>query len=466
MPVAWKRIIAVAAIAVVASVTLAIADDDPKVEALERKVHDLERQVAALKEGGADAAKLAELERQIQVLAAEIETLKLGEAAPEPTEGKHGLGPSASKVYSGKRGVSVGGYGEMLYSNPSASLEDAAPSGRTAQIDLLRGVFYFGAKFTDRIIFNSELEVEHVSSGEGAEERGEVSLEFAYLDFMIHEAANIRAGLVLVPMGFINERHEPPTYFGTRRPLVEQRILPTTWSEDGVGVFGDIGTKVAYRAYVTSGLAAAAGTSSGAEGFSDEGIRDGRSHGGQASAETLAWTGRIDGSPVAGLTLGASFFTGDAGQNLAYAGGRLEARTTVLDGHVEYRWRGLSTRAVYAHTSIDHAEAVNAAQGLTGDASVGSGQYGWYAEAGYDVLAHLKNVRHALLPYARYERVNTQDEVPAGFASNPANDVTVLTVGAMWKPIPNVAVKVDWNQSRTGARTGFDEVNASLGFMF
>lgn len=462
----WMRQFAAAAVTAILATGGASAGDDPKVEALEKKVQQLERQVEAMKSGGADAAKLAEIERQIQVLAAEIEALKLGEAAPEAAEGKHGLGPSASKVYSAKRGVSVGGYGEMLYSNPSASLEDGTPSGRTAQIDFLRAVLYFGAKLTDRVIFNSELEFEHVTTGEGDEERGEVTLEFAYLDFMIHEAANIRAGLVLVPMGFINERHEPPTYFGTRRPLVERRILPATWSEDGVGVFGDVGTTFSYRAYLTSGLAAAAGTSSGAEGFSAEGIRDGRSKGGQASAARLALTGRVDGSPVAGLTVGASFFTGDAGQNLAYAGGRLSARTTVVDGHVEYRWRGLATRALYAHTSIDNVEDVNAAQGLTGDASVGSAQYGWYAEAGYDVLSHLKNVRQALVPYLRYERLNTQDEVPAGFAANPENDVKVLTVGAMWKPIPNVAVKLDWNQAKNGARTGFDEVNASLGFMF
>jgi hypothetical protein len=462
----WKRAWAVAMAACALTASTAGAAEDARVDQLEKQVQELQREVASLRAGGDDAAKQAELERKIQVLAQEIEMLKLGEASPEPSQGIYGLGPSASKIYSVKKGVAFGGYGEMLYSAPSSTLQDGAPSGLTSKIDLLRGVFYFGAKFNDHIVFNSELEVEHVTTGEGAEERGEVALEFAYLDFLIKEAVNVRAGLLLVPMGFINERHEPPTYLGAKRPLVETSIIPTTWSEDGVGVFGDIGSKVAYRAYITSGLAAAAGTSSGAEGFSAEGIRDGRSHGAQASAEKLALTGRIDGSPVAGLTLGASFFTGDAGQNVAYAGGRLKANTTVFDGHVEYRWRGLAARALYAHTSIDHAEDVNAAQGLTGAASVGSRQYGWYLEAGYDVLAHMKDMRHAVIPYARYERLNTQSAVPAGFAADPANDLDLLTVGALWKPIPNIAVKLDWSQLHDQARTGYDEVNASLGFMF
>jgi hypothetical protein len=455
---------AVFAAAIWGSTTLA-ADDD-RVAELEKQIQALKAQVAAMK-GGSGGSDIAEIERQIEVLAQEVESLKLGEAASDTaSDGRYGLGPSASKVYGIKKGVSVGGYGEALYSNPSGSLEDGTLSGADASVDLLRLVLYFGAKFNDKILFNSEIEYEHVTTGEADEERGEVTVEFAYLDFLVRPEVNVRAGLLLVPMGFINERHEPPTYFTTRRPLVETRILPTTWSEDGVGVFGDIGSKVSYRAYVTSGLAAASGTSSGAEGFTAEGIRDGRSKGGQASAEKLAFTGRIDGEPLPGLTLGASFFTVDAGQSLDFAGGTLSARTTIWDAHAEYRWRGLQARALYAATSIDDVPDINLAQGFTGAASVGSKQSGWYAEAGYDVLSHVASARHELSPFVQYEQLNTQDEVPTGFAADPANDIDELTLGLRWKPIDNIAVKVDWTKQETGARTGRDEINVSLGFMF
>lgn len=461
----WGRFAAAFVCTSCFAVGLVAAAEDPKVTDLEREVQELQKQVAALKEGGADSAKLAEIERQIQVLADEIEKLKLGEAASDENHPRYGLGPSASKIYGVKKGVAIGGYGEILYSNPSSRLQDGTPSDQTSQLDLLRGVFYFGAKLSDKIVFNSELEVEHASTGEGAEQRGEVSLEFAYLDFLVKEPLNVRAGLLLVPMGFINERHEPPTYLGARRPLVETAIIPATWSEIGAGLFGDFGSKVSYRAYITSGLAAGAHTSSGADGFSAAGIRDGRAEGSNASAEKLALTWRLDGTPVDGLLIGASFFTGDAGQNLPLAGGHLKAWTTVWDGHVEYRWRGLMTRALYAQTTISHTADVNVFQDYVGAESVGSSQYGWYVEAGYDVLSHLES-RHALIPYARYEKMNTQASVPSGYSADPANDVDRLTVGAMWKPIPNVSVKLDWNQNKTKANTGFDEVVASLGFMF
>ena len=442
----------------------AFAAEQAQVEDLEKQIRELQAQVAAMKgSGGTDTA---EIERRIEILAKEIESLKLGDAADGAAEGRYSMGPSASKVYGIKKGVSIGGYGEALYSNPSSSLEDGTPSGADASVDLLRLVLYFGAKFNDSILFNSEIEYEYVTIGEGDEECGEVTVEFAYFDFLVRPEVNVRVGFVFVPVGFINERHEPPTYFGTRRPLVEQRILPTTWTEAGAGVFGDIGSRVTYRAYVTSGLAAAEGTSSGAEGFTAEGIRDGRSKGGQASAEKLAFTGRIDGEPFAGLTVGASFYTVDAGQNIDFAGGTLSARTTVWDAHAEYRWRGLHARALYAETSIDDAADVNLAQGFTGADSVGSEQHGWYAEAGYDVLSHVKDCRHELSPYVQYEQLDTQAEVPTGFAANPANDIDELTFGVMWKPISSVAVKLDWTRQETGARTGLDEVNLSLGFMF
>ena len=458
----WAAAVTVAAVVVGG----AFAAEEDRVAELEKQIRALQGRVAAIKTD-APASDVAEIERQIEVLAKEVESLKLGEVASDTaSEGRYGLGPSASKVYGIQRGVSVGGYGEALYSNPSSSLEDGTPSGADASVDLLRLVLYFGAKFNDKILFNSEIEYEHVTTGEGDEERGEVTVEFAYLDFLVHPAVNVRAGLVLAPMGFINERHEPPTYFTTRRPLVETRIIPTTWTEAGAGVFGEIGPRVSYRAYVTSGLAAAEGTSSGAEGFTAEGIRDGRSKGGQASAEKLALTGRIDGEPFAGLTLGASFYTVDAGQNIDFAGGTLSARTTVWDAHAEYRWRGLQARALYAATSIDNVEDINLAQGFTGAESVGSDQSGWYVEAGYDVLSHFGNSRHELSPFFQYEQLDTQDEVPAGFAADPANDIDELTIGLRWKPIDNVAVKVDWTQQETGARTGRDEINLSLGFMF
>jgi hypothetical protein len=442
--------------------------DDAKTAELEQRVKALEQALADLRARSGDTPEVAEIQRQIEVLTQEIENLKIGDAAPAADAtagGKFGLAPSASKVYGVKRGVSIGGYGEMIYENPDSTRQDGTASGRTDQLDFARAIVYFGYKFNDRILFNSEIEYEHATTGEGDEERGEVSVEFAYLDFLFRDAINVRTGLMLVPMGFINEQHEGPTFLGAKRPQVENRLIPTTWRENGVGVFGEAG-KLSYRAYLVTGLNAIEGSTSGAEGFQASGIRDGRSGGSLSPAEDFALTGRLDVKPVAGLTLGGSFFVGNAGQGATDAEGTIDAKTTILDLHAEYRWRGLQTRLLWVDTSIDDVARLNAAQGFTGDDSVGEGQSGGYAEVGYDVLAHRDGTKQALIPFVRYERFNTQDEVPAGFAANPANDVTVTTVGASWKPIPNIAVKLDWNKFENEARTGVDQVNLAVGYLF
>jgi hypothetical protein len=184
------------------------------------------------------ARQVQELMRQLQILTQELERQQLGAAYGAADESVHGLGPAASKVYGLQQGVSVGGYGEMIYKNRSNGDDE---------IDFLRAVFYFGYKFNDRILFNSEIEFEHAKTGE--DEDGEVAVEFAYLDFLVRDWFNVRAGLVLLPVGFLNELHEPPIFFGANRPQVERVILPTTWRENGLGVFGEVGA-FSYRVYV------------------------------------------------------------------------------------------------------------------------------------------------------------------------------------------------------------------------
>jgi hypothetical protein len=122
-------------------------------------------------------------------------------------------------------------------------------------VDTQRVVLYFGYKFTDRIIFNSEIEFEHASTGVNVQgDQGEVSVEFALLDFLLLQEINLRGGLLLAPFGIINEVHEPTTFFGVFRPLTERFVIPTTWRENGIGIFGDFDLSKAgnlsYKAYL------------------------------------------------------------------------------------------------------------------------------------------------------------------------------------------------------------------------
>lgn len=408
---------------------------------LERRLRDLEAKIAAI-QAAQPTTDLTEIKRQIEILGQEIETLKTRQTAkPVVADAQqYGLGPAASKVYRAEPGVSIGGYGELLYQNPD---------GAVATADSLRAVVYTGYKFDDRVLFNSELEVEHANLERG----GNVELEFAYLDYLIRPELNVRGGFVLMPVGLTNELHEPTAFLGARRPVVEQHILPTTWSELGGGVFGDIGP-VSYRAYLTTGLDAA--------GFgAEEGLREGRQGGGKAKAEDWAAVARVDWHPIEGALLGGSVYRGGSGQGAGFRGA-----VTMTEAHAQATFRGVTLRGLYSRASVGDAAAINALNGLTGDESVGSRLGGWYVEGGYDIASIFGRGEMTLTPYARYEALDTQRRVPAGFARNPANDQSILTIGFAFKPISQTVIKIDWQDVENELGTGADQWNVSLGYIF
>jgi hypothetical protein len=432
---------------------------------LEARLKELERQVELLQQqlAGRDSAAIVQLQRQIEAITRELEELKLGEeVVVEADTGIYGFGPAASRVYRVQQGVSIGGYGEMLYEKFADSQEDGSASDRTDQIDFLRAVVYVGYKFNDRWLFNSEIEIEHASTSQ----TGSVSVEFAYLDYLISDNIGARAGLLLLPVGFINELHEPPTFLGTERPATELQILPTTWRENGLGVFGE-GSGFAYRAYVVSGLAAVKGSSSKAGGFNAAGLRGGRQKGSKAVAEDLAGVARVDYQGLLGFLVGTSLYAGNSGQGAVAPtdSTAIGALTVIWESHAQYRAHGWNLRGLFALSGVDDVPGINSAQGFTGDESVGERLVGWYLQAGYDVL-HRAPTTQRLIPYVRYEQLNTQDRVPSGFSSNPATDREIIMIGAAWNPITNLIVKADYTINRNGAGTGVDQFNVNIGYLF
>jgi hypothetical protein len=401
--------------------------------------------------------RLKELDQKVDVLTKEIESMRLGEAAaPAVEQPRLGLGPAASKAYE-KKGVSIGGYGEILYQNFSGTLQDGTPSNLTPTIDVARAVLYFGYKFDAHFVFNSEIEYEHAVTA--SDKGGETEVEFAYLDWLSgNRAFNARTGLMLIPVGIINQLHEPPTFLGARRPDVETVILPSTWREIGFGGWGDAGP-LSYRLYLVNGLNSA--------GYAADGLREGSQEGSNALARSFALTGRLDYTGIPGVLVGASFFTGNAGQGqVTPSGDGFAARTTFVDLHLDAKWRGASFRALWAQSTVGDAAAINQANHLGGDESVGTRQTGWYVEAGFDVLSLLPRSRMAFTPFARYEAWDTQADVPDGYSRNPENDVTQWTAGVVFKPIPQVVVKIDGQWRRNAAKTGVNQFNAALGYEF
>ena len=284
----------------------------------------------------------------------------------------------------------------------------------------------------------------------------EAYLEFAYLDYRFSDAVGARAGLLLAPMGLINELHEPPVWLGSTRPLTENAIIPSTWRENGFGLFGDAGS-FSYRTYVVNGLQG--------EDFSARGLRGGRQKGSEALADDLAWVGRLDYTGRPGLLVGASAYIGGSGQDLTLDGRDVGLDTTIYEGHLEWRSRGWELRLLGVQASLDDVALLNQALGLTGNRSVGEELEGWYAQLGYDVLAR-RGSQRALIPYVRWEEFDTQADVPSGFASNPANDVEALTLGLAFKPIDQVIINADCQDNDNGAGTALDQFNVALGYLF
>ena len=403
--------------------------------------------------------KVEEVERKQNVIVEEVRKLKENLSLPETTELKseYGLGPAASKVYGVKSGLSLGSYGEFNYKNVVSNRGSS-----NDEFDLLRIVLYTGYRFTDRILFNSEIEFEHADTTK----RGAVEVEFANLDFLLHEMANVRAGLVLVPMGFINEIHEPPFYHGNVRPIVENSIIPTTWRAGGVGLFGQLLPGLSYRTYAITGL--------NARGFTSSGIRGGRQSGSFERAEDFAWVGRLDYSPLEMLTFGGSAYVGNSGQDQSYGGEKPDVLTQIYEGHAQLRTHGFEARALGAYINIDDADQLSleptmnphVTDATKKDAPIAGEQFGWYAEVAYNVLPLFLDTEQYLAPWFRYSQIDTQHDIPAGFTSDENLDREAFEVGLSWKPIPQVVLKADYRNLDADLGHVADEVRLGAGYAY
>jgi hypothetical protein len=323
-------------------------------------------------------------------------------------------------------------------------------------LDFHRFVLLFHHRFSDRLRFVGELEVEHALV-EGLEEAGELELEQAYLDVMFTPAFNLRAGMLLVPVGIINERHEPPVFHGVERPFVDTVIVPTTWFDVGAGVHGSFRGKVRYRAYVMAPL-------DSAEFSAAEGLRGGSQQGSEAQVRNVAWTGRAEYVGLRGLQVGASFWRGDTSVTLP----RVDTKVGLFETDVRFTRDRLEARAQYAHAFIGNADVLNDAIGrLTGvDPNVARQLRGFYLEGAYRVLP--KTFIHDMAVFLRYENFDTQFRMPPGYVKLPEFDRSAWVAGATYWLDPDVALKVDYThvRSRSAVLPAPRSLNVGLGWWF
>lgn len=344
--------------------------------------------------------------------------------------------------------TTIGGYGEVQYVNPSG-----ASSQATA--DLRRFVIYLAHTFSDRISLRSEVEIEDAKV-EASVAKGELEVEQVVFDYKLGDRVTLRSGLLLVPMGIVNEIHEPPTFNGVDRPAFDQFVIPTTWREIGAGITGSLADGWNYRLYLLNGLRAA--------GFTSEGTREGSGEGQAASFANPSLTGRVE-YVRPGLRAGASFWYGGttAGDTLL-GRGTFSRPVTFLAADVRYDVGALALRGEVANVAIPDAAAINALYG----GAVGRRIAGGYGEAAVNLLHWLAPAStQKLALFARHERFDTQASVAPGTARDRTLDRRVTTFGVTYKPTWNTAFKGDYQVLRNAAGTGEGEVlSLGIGFQF
>jgi hypothetical protein len=349
---------------------------------------------------------------------------------------------------SGASSTGISGYMDVHFTKPTDG---------DGELDFHRFVLLVIHQFSSRIRFVSELEVEHALV-EGLEEAGELELEQAYVDFLLSRGFNVRAGMLLMPVGIINERHEPPTFYGVERPLLDTVIIPSTWFEVGAGVHGEVGRGWRYRAYVTAPLNAA-------EFSAEEGLRDGRQKGSRANMGRAAVTGRVEYVGRRGLTAGVSGWAGSSG--FAFRP-RFDVPVRLFEADVRYARGRFEGRAQAAQVAIDNASDLNDAGFRASGVSpnVARTLRGGYLEAGYRVIsgARFGDVG----TFVRYENIDTQYRMPAGALPLGEFDRDAWVVGANYWPEPDIAIKVDYvhQRNRSAIVRAPRSFNVGLGWWF
>lgn len=353
--------------------------------------------------------------------------------------------------------LSLGGYGDIEFIQPISS-----EVRNLGKMDIHRLVLLMAYQYNDKLRMITEIEFEHVK---------EVFIEQAFIDYRLNKWMTWRSGLILVPMGIVNERHESNTFNGTLRPTIDKYMVPTTWREIGTGFQGNyIPASFRYQLYVMNGFNGYDGTAN----FSgSNGLRSGRQKAAKSYISRPNISAKIEYYGLPNLNLGLALYHGDS-QSTAYAGiskedaaAKAAADSTVVGINMigldaRYQISQIQLRGQLIYTDLADAELYNLSTG----SDIGASMLGYYAELGYAFNIN-KNNTSDLTPFIRYEWFNTHQSVDGDLVQNQAYDRDIVTVGLTFKPVPNVAFKADIQSfSDASIDDRNQNLNMGLGFAF
>jgi hypothetical protein len=359
---------------------------------------------------------------------------------------------AAAPVQSLDSGVSLFGYGEMYYSRARQNSADAIATAR-------RGVLGLGYRFNERTRFAAELEIENAVVS--ASDQGEAAFEQLYIEHDIHDRLTAKAGLFLLPIGYLNESHEPTRFYGVTRNLVETAIIPTTWREMGVGLQGTSDMGVRWNVgVVTSFDLNRWPTDSTETKVSPLGAI--HQEGQLAKAASLAYYGVLNYDAIPGFNMGGSVFNGGIGQKQPTIP-TPQASVNLAEVHAKWQVGRWELSSLLAQGQFRGVSAFNAA-GVSGSNPVPDQFRGGYAQAAYRLW---RQGDYSLTPFARYERVNTAmgfSGLAPGLAPVTDPDTRVMTLGASFYLHPQVVLKLD--TQRYFNNSTLDRINLGVGFHY
>ncbi len=340
------------------------------------------------------------------------------------------------------KSLTIGGYGEATLN---------IPEGENGELDIQRLVLLVGYNFSDKVQFISEIEFEHVE---------EVFVEQAFINYAVGDHVSLRGGLMLIPMGIINEYHEPTTFNGVERPAVDNKIVPTTWREIGIGVKGSIpNASLNYQAYLFNGFKSTSMDGDEIKGHlsGSSGLRGGRQKGIQSTIDSPNFSAKVDYYGISGLRLGLSGYFGKTQSEdelESIDGATIGVSMMGLDAR--YQYRKFSARGEFIYAALNDTEDYNNLTGM----DLGSVLMGYYIEGSYNLLP--EKAKQKLDAFVRYENYDTHSDVDGTLAKNEAYDRTDITLGLSYHIVDGVVIKGDY-QFRDNALSG-SEVKNQLNF--
>jgi len=344
-----------------------------------------------------------------------------------------------------KSNLSIGGYAQIDYNRPKNEISN---------IDLHRMVLFVGYQFNDKVSFESEIEFEHVK---------ELEVEQAFINYRLGSNITAKAGLMLVPMGLINQTHEPTTFFTVNRPSQDRNIIPTTWSQIGIGLSGIINNlSIKYQAYIFNGIKSYQNGTPFLRGI--DGLRKGRRNVAEAFSSQANFSAKINYFGLTGLNIGLA----------GYFGNTQTTDLTLKDSYVGVSMIGLDAvyqknnwivRGQYVVNNLSNTAAYN---NFTGR-DIGSKMTGFYLESGYNILPFFnRKASEKLLIFSRYETYDTQASVANNIIRNKAYNRNITTFGLNYFMAPGAVFKVEYQYRGNGFSNNAvaNQFNMGIGLAF